>query len=100
MDVRLIDRSRNVTLVPTKAVRRVDDDLYSVMGALAKNADPNQAEFRCDREFIEALERQLVDRRTHSRMLTAAEGAEHVRNLPDDAMGRFDGIPVIVEELS
>lgn len=57
MGIRLIDKWRNVTLVPTKAVTAWSQALEILDGLLhAQNVSIGQLEFECDREFIALLE--------------------------------------------
>lgn len=89
MDVRLINRSRNLTLVPTKAISAPDQDLFEVMRGLVGGSDPDQCEFRCDREFRSALDVQAMK-----------EQGVTFRPLEDGELlvDSLDGIPIIVED--
>lgn len=87
MEVRLIDRWRNVTMVPTKALG--DDKFAALRDLMASNmassANPH-LEFEMDREFFLAL---VSDDAAPKNVLIEMQDG---RNLPS-----FEGIPIVVE---
>lgn len=55
MDIRLLDKWRNVTTVPTKTAGPIE----TLDGLLeGQNASGGQLEFECDRAFLDALGEQ------------------------------------------
>jgi hypothetical protein len=90
MDVRLVDRWRNVTKVPTKTP---GDDKFAALRDLAKGYVGNvHAEFEMDQAFfraLEALAKAEADAgKTENVLIEMQDG----RNLPS-----FLDIPIVVE---
>lgn len=97
MDIRLIDRARTVTVVPTKDPR---DDPWGAMAQLAAQADftsvkNHQVEFVMDKEFMTALEQQTMN---NPDIKTKFYGAPQVSDPSSLALQTptFNGIPIVV----
>lgn len=92
MDVRIIDRHRNVTQVSTKDFKP-DTDLFEILDSLLRDKElaleNGQLEFLCDREFAEALSAHAL----HVEDTPAADAyAPGANGSPD----RYRGVPIVV----
>lgn len=92
MDVRIVDRHRNVTQVPTKGFRP-DTDLFSTLDSLLRGQElaleNAQLEFLCDREFAEALN-------AYAFSVEDTPAADAYAPGVDGAPDRYRGVPITV----
>lgn len=91
MDVRLVDRSRNVTHVPTKTPTA--KTVVATLDQLSRGYGPEsgQIEFECDKAFWEAL-----TARGKQDGLEVADG--QARTLTGHRMGTYNGFHIILVE--
>lgn len=90
MDLRIIDRWRGATVVPTKALT-ADSDFGAEMRHLAagQHVHTGQVEFEVDQECLDAV--KALDGWTDEPPVKVPGGGERV--------GTFDGVPVVLRVL-
>lgn len=95
MDIRIVDRARNVTIVPTKAHASPFAALFELYPFGAASAHTGQVEYECDQAFADALKTEAADG-AHGHLdlvLTPPDEIEAVRH----ALGAFRDIRIVVE---
>lgn len=91
MDIRIHDRWRNVTIVPTKVLADPEDTMIVLMNSVHTAVKDGQAQLECDQEWMDAL---------NAKAAREAIADPSLASVSDDGIDRpsFRGVPIKVTE--